>query len=329
MSPCKRGLATVVGLVLAGAGLAQTAVSAAESPAAPPAAASGVVLPGAASGVATPAQAAADSGKSVLEIRSSTAGLTAPTTASPGPTTFHVTSTDPASGWISLVRPRPGVTFEQFRAVMLKIINHVSGDVVEGSAELERTAELLGGTTMHPDLPATFTQDLSPGTYWFFDYQNIRATDARHSTLTVSGPAAGQRPAPTATFTAQLVDGQPRWRQEGTVRAGRPLRFTNAMPAHQNVEAIFFPLAAGATEDDVRAYVDRFGPSGEFPTEPLPTDPVDLNEGTGGLPMISGRSSELTLRLHPGRYLLVDFFNDARDGTSYLKRGHWKILDVA
>ncbi|MFF7334512.1 hypothetical protein [Streptomyces sp. NPDC008150] len=315
MSPCKRGLATVVGLVLAGAGLAQPAVSAAESPAVPPA-------------VATSARTAADSGKSVLEIRSSTAGLTAPTTAAPGPTTFHVTSSDPASGWVSLVRPRSGVTFEQFRAVMLKIINHVSGDVVEGSAELEGTAELLGGTTMHPDLPATFTQDLSPGTYWFFDYQNIRETDARHSTLTVSGPAAGRRPVPTATFTARLVDGQPRWRQEGTVRAGRPLRFTNAMPAHQNVEAIFFPLAAGATEDDVRAYVDRFGPSGEFPTEPLPTDPVDLNEGTGGLPMVSGRSSELTLRLHPGRYLLVDFFNDAQDGSSYLKRGHWKILDV-
>ncbi|GHH30535.1 hypothetical protein [Streptomyces lanatus] len=261
-----------------------------------------------------------------LELKSSTDGLTAPTTAHPGPTTFRVSTTDPASGWISLVRPKPGVTFESFRASILKMINAVGPDIVEGSAEMRQKAELLGGTVIHPNLPASFTRTLTPGTYWFFDYRNIRAENPRHSVLTVGGTTGtGTAPAPAATLTGRMTDGQPRWNLDGTVRAGRPILFRNAMPDGQYIEAIFFRLAADVTEQDVRDYVADFGDTGQFPDYP---GPLDLEQGTGGLPMDSGQSSLLELTLQPGRYVVVDFFSDAKDGSSLIKRGHWKIFEV-
>ncbi|MGP4087160.1 hypothetical protein [Streptomyces sp. KR55] len=262
----------------------------------------------------------------VLELRSSVDGLSAPTTARPGLTTFRVSTTDPASGWISLVRPKPGVSFESFRSSLLKIINAVGPDIVEGSAEMQQKAELLGGTVIHPNLPASFTRTLTPGTYWFFDYRNIRDENPRHSTLTVSGTAGtGTAPAPTASLTGKMIDGRPRWILDGTVRAGRPILFRNEMPEGQNIEAIFFRLADDVTEQDVQDYVNDFGDTGAFPDY---TGPLDLEQGTGGLPMNVGETSLLQLTLQPGRYVVVDFFSDAKDGSSLIKRGHWKIFEV-
>ncbi|WP_051858589.1 hypothetical protein [Streptomyces cellulosae] len=270
--------------------------------------------------------AAQEQALQVLELKSSVGGLTAPTTARPGLTTFRVSTTDPASGWISLVRPKPGVTFESFRSSILKIINAVGPDIIEGSAEMRQKAELLGGTVIHPNLPASFTRTLTPGTYWFFDYRNIRDANPRHSVLQVSGTAAtGTAPAPTATLTGRMVDGQPRWNLDGTVQAGRPILFRNAMPDGQFIEAIFFRLAEDVTEEDVQAYVDDFGDTGAFPDY---TGPLDLEQGTGGLPMNSGETSLLELTLQPGRYVVVDFFSDAKDGSSLIKRGHWKIFEA-
>ncbi|MGW0565209.1 hypothetical protein ACWDZ4_32590 [Streptomyces sp. NPDC003016] len=270
--------------------------------------------------------AAEEQGRQVLEIKSSVDGMDAPATARPGQVTFRVSTTDPASGWISLVRPKPGVTFEDFRSSLLKIINAVGPDIVEGSAEIQQKAELLGGTVIHPNLPASFTRTVAPGTYWFFDYQHIRAENPRHSVLTVAGTAGTTaKPTPTATLTGKLVDGQPYWDLDGTVQAGHAVRFRNAMPAGQNIEAIFFRLAEETTEEDVRAYVDDFGDTGAFPDYP---GPLDLDQGTGGLPMNSGETSLLELTFQPGRYVVVDFFSDAKDGSSLIKRGHWKIFEV-
>ncbi|MEU3554275.1 hypothetical protein [Streptomyces fragilis] len=263
----------------------------------------------------------------VLHLRSTVDGLNAPATARPGPTEFRVSTTDPASGWISLVRPKPGVTFESFRSSILKMINAVGPDIVEGSAEMREKAELLGGTVIHTNLPASFTRTLTPGTYWFFDYRNIRDANPRHSVLRVDGTVrAATTPFPTATLVSRMIDGQPRWILSGTVRAGRPILFRNEMPEGQNAEAIFFRLADDVTEEDVRAYVDDFGDTGAFPDH---AGPLDLEQGTGGLPMNTGEASLLELTLQPGRYVVVDFFSDAEDGSSLLKRGHWEIVEVS
>ncbi|MGW0394718.1 hypothetical protein ACWDYJ_28290 [Streptomyces sp. NPDC003042] len=274
----------------------------------------------------TPAVEEAAARRQVLDISSSAERLQVPATARPGITTFRVTTTDPKSGWVSLVRPKPGVTFEEFRSSLLKIINHTGPDIIEGSAELRERAEIIGGTVIHPNLPASFTKVLEPGTYWYFDYQSIRDANPRHGVLSVSGPVVtAPAPAPSAVLTGRMVEGQPHWDLEGQVKAGRPILFRNAMPTDQNIEAIFFRLEDDVTEEDLKAYIDEFSDNGQFPDH---SGALDLAQGTGGLPMNSGQSSLLELTLRPGRYAVVDFFVDAKEGTIFIKRGHWKIFEV-
>ncbi|MDR3081391.1 MAG: hypothetical protein LBV60_10785 [Streptomyces sp.] len=262
----------------------------------------------------------------ILDIKASGEGIQIPTAARPGQVTFRVSTTDPKTGWVALVRPRAGVTFEQFRSSLLKIINHTSADIIEGSAELRERAELLGGTVIHPDLPASFTKNLAPGTYWFFDYQTIRNENPWHSVLTVGGePSTAAAPTPSAVLTATMTDGQPVWDLQGSVTPGRPILYRNSFPEDQNAEAVFFRLAEDTTEEDLKAYINEFSDSGQFPDH---SGALDLERGTGGLPMNAGETSLLQLTLEPGRYAVVDFFVDATDGTIFIKRGHWKIFEV-
>ncbi|MFI8192463.1 hypothetical protein ACIF8T_27395 [Streptomyces sp. NPDC085946] len=267
-----------------------------------------------------------DQGLQVLDVRSSASGLEAPATARPGPASFRVSTTDPASGWISLVRPEPGVTFESFRSSLVKMISTVGPDIVAGSAEMRQKAKLLGGTVIHPNLPASFTTTLAPGTYWLFDYLHVQGENPRHTVLQVGGTAlTGAVPVPTATLTGKMIDGRPRWILDGTVRAGRPLLLRNAMTEGRYIEAVLFRLADDVTEQDVRDYIADFGDTGTFPDY---TGPLALDQGTGGLPLTAGESTLLELTLQPGRYVVVDFLKDAKDGSSLIKDGHWKIFEV-
>ncbi|WP_455354472.1 hypothetical protein [Streptomyces sp. SYSU K217416] len=263
-------------------------------------------------------------GVRTLDVRSTATALYAPSGTAPGTVTFRTTTTDTASGWIGLARPRDGVTWEQFHATLMKIINANGPDIIEGSREMLTTGELLGGTVIYPDQPAAFTQKLTPGRYFLFDYKHIRDTEPRYRTLTVGGPAYGTAPAYTAAVTAKLIDGAPRYEVTGTVKAGRPLLFRNLMPTGQPAEAIFFPLPDGVTEEELVAWFDKFGDSGQFPEDPGP-----LGEGPGGLPMSSGVSSVLQLPLQPGRYVIIDWLSDAQDGRMLLKKGHYEIIQVS
>ncbi|MCF2436247.1 hypothetical protein LV779_25475 [Streptomyces thinghirensis] len=88
------------------------------------------------------------------------------------------------------------------------------------------------------------------------------------------------------------------------------------MPVGQPAEAIFFPVPDGVTEEELVAWFDKFGDSGQFPEDPGP-----LGEGPGGLPMSAGVSSVLQLPLQPGRYVIIDWLSDAQDGRMLLKKG--------
>ncbi|MCH0542319.1 hypothetical protein I3F58_22755 [Streptomyces sp. MUM 203J] len=262
-------------------------------------------------------------GVRTVSVSSTATSLHAPATLAPGIVTFRTTTTDTASGWIGLARPRPGVTWEQFRSTLMKIINAHGPDIVEGSEEMLSTADLLGGTVIYPDRPATFTQKLNPGRYFLFDYRHIRDAQPRYRTLAVEGRPHGSAPGVGAVVTARMTEGAPRYEVTGTVRAGRPLLFRNAMPEGQPAEAIFFPLPDGVTEEELVAWFDKFGDSGRFPEDPGP-----LGEGPGGLPMSSGVSSVLRLPLQPGRYVIIDWLSSAEDGRMLLKQGHYEIIRV-
>ncbi|MEU4273225.1 hypothetical protein [Streptomyces sp. NPDC026092] len=273
----------------------------------------------------SPAAPAAQDGRTLRVTTGAGGALTAPSRAAAGRVTFDVATTDPDGGWIGLARPRQDAAWETVRSALRRTVSTHGPDIVAGSAELHATAELLGGTVVHPGLAASFTARLGPGTYWFFDYARLDDPTATPHVLRVEGPAAGEEPEPTATLTAREVDGRPRFVLRGTPTEGRPLRFTNAMSPGQPAEAVFFRLDDGVTDRALKTWFDSFGDHGQFPDGQAP---FELNRGTGSLPVHAGSSSVLRLPLRQGRYVVVDWMKSARDGTSLVREGQYTVVEV-
>lgn len=273
-----------------------------------------------------PAGSAARDGRTLRVTTAAGGALDAPDSAAAGRVTFDVTTTDAEGGWIGLARPHQGVAWETFRSALRRTVSTHGPDIVAGSADLHASADLLGGTVVHPGLDASFTQRLSPGVYWLFDYARLDDPTATPHTLRAEGPEGGAEPRPAATLTARQTDGVPRFTLRGTATEGKPLRFTNAMPSGQTTEAIFFRLDDGVTDRALKAYFDSFGDHGQFPGAQAP---FELNVGTGSLPVHAGSTTVLRLPLRQGRYVVVDWMKSARDGLSLVKQGQYAVVEVA
>ncbi|MEV0444315.1 hypothetical protein AB0I84_03605 [Streptomyces spectabilis] len=288
----------------------------------------GVGIAPAGAGTPTPGPAVSSAApvtdEQVFDIHSTAEALRAPSTARPGPATFRTTTEVQGTGSVGLARPRPGVSWDRFRTVLRKVVQNDPGAIIEGSRELESTADLLGGTVIYPGMKASFSQRLDSGTYFVFDFSRIHDQAPRYQTLRVSGRPAGVMPQPATTLTAQMEGGKPVYRLSAPVRAGQPLRFVNSMPARQPAEAIVFKLADGVTEEELVAWFAKFGDHGEFPPGEDP-----LGYGPGALPLSPGESQIVDLPLEPGRHVVIDWFRDADDAVMLLKRGHYKIIEVA
>ncbi|MFJ9982344.1 hypothetical protein [Streptomyces cyaneofuscatus] len=273
-----------------------------------------------------PAGSAARDGRTLRVTTAAGGALDAPDSAAAGRVTFDVTTTDAEGGWIGLARPHQGVAWETFRSALRRTVGTHGPDIVAGSADLHAAADLLGGTVVHPGLDASFTQRLSPGVHWLFDYARLDDPTATPHTLRAEGPEGGAEPRPAATLTARQTDGVPRITLRGTATEGKPLRFTNAMPSGQTTEAIFFRLDDGVTDRALKAYFDSFGDHGQFSDAQAP---FELNRGTGSLPVHAGSTTVLRLPLRQGRYVVVDWMKSARDGLSLAKQGQYAVVEVA
>ncbi|PRW63621.1 hypothetical protein CEP50_09130 [Actinopolyspora mortivallis] len=300
-------------------------------------AAAGLLLLSSGVGTSSVAEAAVDTGgehrtspTSVRETRtlrvSSTAdSLRAPESTTPGPTTFRVDTTAEDSGWIGLARLREGASWQRFRLALKRTLSSDPSKIVEGSAELNRSAELLGGVVIHPGEPGVFTQRLRTGSYVLFDYKDVvRTSEPRHAELVVSGTARGDVPRATATLVSRTVAGVgPRFEVHGTVRAGCPVRFVNRMDQQIN-EAVFFPVGQDVTRERLQSFFESFGDDGEFPANP----PVDPSSGLGVLPLSSDESAVFQVPLKPGRYAVLTFIKDADDGVRLGTKGQYEIIHV-
>lgn len=290
------------------------------------------------SGVASAAEVSADLGGErrvsssgvvrdghVLRITSTADSLRAPDSAQPGPTTFRAETTAGDSGWVGLARLHDGVSWEQFRVALKGTLSSDPADIVEGSAELNRSADLLGGVVIHPGDPGFFTQRLRAGEYVLFDYKDIvRTAQPRHTELTVSGRAQGDVARPSATLVSRTVPGVgPRFEVHGTVRGGKPVRFVNTMDEQIN-EAVFFPVGEEVTRERLQRFFESFGDNGEFPPNP----PVDLASGLGTLPLTADESVDFRVPLEPGRYAVLTFIKDADDGVRLGAKGQYGIIRV-
>jgi hypothetical protein len=262
-----------------------------------------------------------------LQIHSTADDLITPATATPGPATFHASTTSDSSGWVGLARLHEGVTWEEFRAALQDTLSTDAPSIIAGSQALMASAELLGGVVISPGRAGSFTQWLRPGSYLLFDYLDVLAApQPRHRTLTVSGEPAGQPLIPTATLVSTSLPGVgPRFDLIGTVRAGQPLLFINGMQGQLN-EAIFFRIGDDVTAADLEAWFQLFG--GDTGTWPETPPPFAEEFGFGCLPLSPGSLSIIQGPLQTGRYVVVNWLKDATDGRSFVKQGHYKIIDV-
>lgn len=255
--------------------------------------------------------------------------LIAPETAAAGTITFEVSTDDAESGWVGLVRLRAGADWERFRTAYEQVGSTDRDEILAGSRELERIAVLLGGVQTRPGGPGTFTAALPAGSYLLFEHQDFRyqKPERRHRVIRLTGQAGHvARPAPSATVTATMVDGTgPRLVVSGRIRAGATISFANHMAGQAN-EAILWRLADGTTDADVHAWIAKFGDTGEFPAD----RPPFVDEGPAGLlPISTGRSYVAVPALEAGRYAILNWMKDARDGTMLLKKGMYEIVDVS
>lgn len=263
-----------------------------------------------------------------LAITSTDRELKAPTTATPGPTTFTSTTTTEGVGWIGLAQLAPGTDWETFREHLRDTVSDDQTRIVRGSANLAGCATLLGGAVIHPGMPGEFTVELSPGPHVFFDYPAAAGPGApRYQLLEVTGESDGATPPAAATIRAVCDDhGAPRFTVLGTPTAGQPMAFHNAMPDPQFAEAVLFPLAAEVGEPELAAYFGAFRDgSSEWP----PAPPFDLAKGCGFLPLSAGRTATNLLPAKAGRYVVVNWMKDATDGVRLAKRGQYRILTLA
>ncbi|MDQ3790474.1 MAG: hypothetical protein M3422_24970 [Actinomycetota bacterium] len=264
-----------------------------------------------------------------LLIQSTATELIAPAETNPGRTTFRATTTAEGSGWVGLARLAPGASWEEFRGHLRDMVSDDQERIVKGTAGLDAIATLRGGAVIHPDLPAEYTVDLAEGRYVFFEYPDaVSAERPRHRFLAVRGPRRDMpEREPAGTVRAvRADDGAPRFEITGTPTSGRPLEFVNAMSRPQCVEAVLFPLPEGTGEDELAAYFARFvDGSPEWPDNP----PFDLSRGRGCLPLSSGQQAVMDLPGEPGRYVVANWLKDAADGVRLVKRGQYRIVELA
>lgn len=233
-------------------------------------------------------------------------GLTEVRLANRGKETHHMT----------LYRLEDGKTLEDFRQAMLS--------APPGSAAPEWAVPSGGPGAAAPGAESNAFLDLESGSYAMVCY--VPAPDgAPHFAkgmlqgLEVAPASAGVSPAePDADLAVELVDYDFEWTPAPTPGAHR-VRVTNAGPQHHEIQV--FRLAEGKTLDDFTAHLQGMMGGGEAVPEP--------GKWVGGLSTIHpGGEGVVDLPLEAGRYVLICFEPDSKDGRLHFMHGMLKEIAV-
>lgn len=252
-----------------------------------------VALPLAGAGAQDHASHAAHAGAPVVVTMSDYA-FTAPTSIPAGPTTFRGVSTGKEFHHAQLIRLEDGKRATDLLAALRE------------PGPPPAWAHFLGG----PLFDSEVTIDLKPGRYawWCF----IPSPDGaphfvkgmvREFTVT---PNASPRMMPAADLTVTMRNYG--WDFSAPLRAGRQvIKVVNA--PGQPHEIVIAKLAPGKTAMDVAMFAEK--PEGPPPFEMM----------TGSVGQQTGEVSLFTVDLAPGRYAILCFLPDAKDGKPHFAHG--------
>lgn len=246
------------------------------------------------------ASAPAASKANVVRVVGQDFKFEAPDVIPAGLTQFRFLNRGPAIHHMALLKLQDGKTIDDLRAVMAKPSGPPPAWVVE----------VGGPNAPAPGFESNATMMLKPGNYVLICFVDLDGpphfTKGMVKPLTVARTASSTASLPKADVTATLFDYN--FKLSAPLRAGtRTVRVYNAAKQHHEVQLV--QLAPGASVSDFMKWMQKM--DGPPPGKPI-----------GGIAGIdTGMSQSFTADFAPGKYALLCFLPDAKDGKPHFMHG--------
>ena len=244
----------------------------------------------------------------VVTVRASEFAFSAPKSVPAGTITFHMVNAGKQLHHVSIIKLLHGKTTADYVAALKNPGPPPAWSVEVGGPN----AAVPGGSS-----DATVT--LEPGQYALVCFVPSPGEQAPHlmkgmiSALTVT-PSSAASTEPTADVNIRLSDYK--FTLSKPMAAGHHvIRVTN--DAAQPHEVLFVKLPPGQTAAKVAEWVEA-GQKGAPPAMPI----------GGSSPLAKGRSTTLSVDLAPGRYGMICFLPDAKDGKPHSVHGMTTQFEV-
>jgi hypothetical protein len=217
-----------------------------------------------------------------------------------GLTQFRFLNKGPALHHMALLKLEDGKTIADLRALMAK----------PGGPPPAWVVEVGGPNAPAPGLESNATMVLAPGNYVLICFVDLDGpahfTKGMVKPLTVTGTPATTASLPATDVTATLFDYN--FKLSAPLSAGtRTIRVYNAARQHHEVELV--QLAPGASLSDFMNWMQKMD-------GPPPGKPIG---GVAGID--AGMSQSFTADFVPGKYALICFLPDAKDGKPHFMHG--------
>ena len=246
----------------------------------------------------------------VVTVHAKEFSFVAPKTVKSGFNTFRLVNDGKEMHHLTLIKLDKGKTMADLSAAL-----KIPGPPPTWMTEVGGPNPAVPGATVEATLA------LEPGSYVMVCFVPSPGSPAPHMMKGMMGaftvtPAASGATEPVADATMHLTDYN--FTVDKPLVAGhRVLKVVN--DAKQDHEVIFVELAPGKTAADLGNWVEKDMMKGPPPGKPM-----------GGMAGIAnGRTGSFPIDLKPGKYGLICFMPDAKDGKSHFMHGMSKEIVVA
>lgn len=252
-----------------------------------------------------PAAAAAPA---IVTVHARDFAYDAPDQIAAGMTTFHLVNDGPGLHHLVLIRLDSAKTVADLQVA------------IKNPGPLPGWAVLAGGpNAAAPKGESVATVDLGPGNYVMLCFVDVpngvpHFAEGMVRPLTVTPVTTASAAAPPADAVVSLSDYSFALSQPLT--AGRHTIKVEVAPGQPH-ELVFIRLGPGKTAKDLVAWMPKM-------KGPPPGEVVG-----GASPSISGSPVYVSVDLAPGKYVLICFLPDGKDGKPHFTHGMMKTVDIA
>jgi uncharacterized cupredoxin-like copper-binding protein len=267
---------------------------------------------------AAASKASYDPATHVAVVHTKDFAFDAPDSVNAGWTTFHLLNDGPSIHHVQFVRIDSGKTVQDVVAAMDVVVGGKGPPpawmtIVAGPNAPNPGAESDAVINLAAGKYALICLVDIPGHVAHFDKGMVRA-------LTVTAASGTPAAEPTADLTLSLADYKFETTGPLTTAGTHTFKVTNAGPQLHEVEIVRF--APGKTLKDL----GEFMAAAMGPNPPTTPPPGDLIGGlSAGLPQ---QVAYFTANLTPGKYAMLCFISDAKDGKPHIEHGMVREFEV-